>query len=424
MEADTWKTALPLCLIVPLIIYTKYHGILLVVFTIASNVALLKRKSFWLIAVSAITLLLPQIFWQFAHNFPTVEYYFVSRPKGAYKITDTLNFVLGVLVISGPLMGFLTIYAASKQKAVTDFQRALRFNMIGIFCFFLLFTFRGKVEANWIAQCFIPLFILSVPYLEKHATLKKWVYYLSIPSIVLILVARIHLSVGLVEFKGDRTSEYRGWKEHTEKVVAFAAGRPILANTYQHASKLSFYAGQDIASLNVGGRRNQFSIWKWENDLIGKEIVWCGGMPQKNATIVEGPGKGKTYLTVIPNFVPLNQVTMRPESSKLIYSAKEIVEVPVLIEGLVNSDGVLQSNEHTTLRFIIYNADGSAVEYWGKQKTKPLPELWALKKQAIKVKMPDTPGEYRIQFSFQTESMTWWNNMEPIPLTIQSNEKQ
>src|SRR6185312_12781953 len=64
---DNFKWALLLALIVAGLLYSKYHGILLVGFTVLSDLSLLKRKTFWLIAVASVILYVPHILWQMNH---------------------------------------------------------------------------------------------------------------------------------------------------------------------------------------------------------------------------------------------------------------------------------------------------------------------------------------------------------------------
>ena len=62
-----------------LMLYSKYHGILVVGFTVLSNLKLLRSPKFWLSMLLALVLLLPHLAWQYAHHFPTFQYQLEDR---------------------------------------------------------------------------------------------------------------------------------------------------------------------------------------------------------------------------------------------------------------------------------------------------------------------------------------------------------
>jgi hypothetical protein len=47
-----------------------------------------------------------------------------------------------------------------------------------------------------------------------------------------------------------------------------------LANSYQIASKLSFYLDQEVSALNYHSRKNQFDYWGWEEKILSKEVCY------------------------------------------------------------------------------------------------------------------------------------------------------
>ena len=66
---------------IPLLLYSKYHGILVVFFTILAVPQLLKRKNFWLIAGGSLAIFWPHVLWQYQHDFSTLKYHFLERPN-------------------------------------------------------------------------------------------------------------------------------------------------------------------------------------------------------------------------------------------------------------------------------------------------------------------------------------------------------
>src|SRR6201996_372950 len=64
IDEDKWPLALALGVIVACMLYSKYHAVLLIAFTVISNIKLLKRPSFWFIALLAGVLYIPHILLQ------------------------------------------------------------------------------------------------------------------------------------------------------------------------------------------------------------------------------------------------------------------------------------------------------------------------------------------------------------------------
>src|SRR5690606_30457120 len=74
VEADKFKWAFLLALVIAGMLYSKYHGILILFFTIISNFKLLKRPTFWFVVVISIIAFVPHIWWQIQNNYPSFYY--------------------------------------------------------------------------------------------------------------------------------------------------------------------------------------------------------------------------------------------------------------------------------------------------------------------------------------------------------------
>src|SRR5690606_38884044 len=96
-DADGWLVSILLAATTTLLLLSKYHGILLIGFTVLSNPALLKRKTFWLIALLSMNLFIPHIQWQVANDFPSIKYHLYERSAEEYRIEFTLNYLLSAL---------------------------------------------------------------------------------------------------------------------------------------------------------------------------------------------------------------------------------------------------------------------------------------------------------------------------------------
>lgn len=260
-----------------LMLYSKYHGILIIFFTLLSDLSLFKKYQTWLAGLVTLLLFMPHLYWQFTHGLPSVQYHLFERNASEYKISYTMEYLMGQIALTGPLMGWLLLWAALQFKPVSNMERAMKFSLAGIYAFFLIMTFKGRVEANWTLLSFIPLIVLSHQYLNNGGyAQQKWLYK-SVPlTLGLILLVRIYL-LSFVPASGwfHKADEVHGNKTWVSAVEERAAGLPVVfINSYQRASKYWFYAQQPTYSLNGADyRRNNYNFWPVEDSMMGKKVM-------------------------------------------------------------------------------------------------------------------------------------------------------
>lgn len=279
LTVDGWGISLLLAANATLLLLSKYHGILLIGFIILSNPTLLKRKTFWLISLLSVNLFIPHIQWQIAHDMPSIKYHLAERSDGIYHINYTLNYLLSVVLIFGPMIGLvLAWHAIKRQTRIYTFERTLKVVLVGTLSFFLLMTFKGKAEANWVAPALIPAVISGYSACENKAWFSKLTKYSFGLSLFIIFNLRLFL---VYDYLPDRAQfAYIKNKTHNSEswaksLQSKAEERPVVfMNKYQHAALYEFYTGHSAISLNNRiGRKNQYNIWVDEYDLQGKEVM-------------------------------------------------------------------------------------------------------------------------------------------------------
>ena len=176
LKEDNFKNTLLLTLIVSCLVYSKYHGTMILFFTLLSNLSLLKRKSFWLVAIAATIIYLPHLWWLWESQFATFRYHIFERIKEPYRISFTLDFFWNQFLIAGPFISFVTIPAVILVRPINKLERAMKFSVLGIWIFLFLLSFRTHIEANWSASGFIPLLVLSYRFISQRDQWKKWTY--------------------------------------------------------------------------------------------------------------------------------------------------------------------------------------------------------------------------------------------------------
>lgn len=279
-EKNDFISAIALALVIALLLYSKYHGILIIFFTILSRPSILARWKSLLVILLSVGLFMPHVIWQVLHGLPSVNYHLFERLSPPYKFSFTADFVLGQLLIAGPLVGWLIIWAALKNKAANATEKAMYWSLVGTYALFFLSSFRSRTEANWTIPLMAPLVVLSYRYLSQNRDKARWIYRLLPYSIALVLIVRIYMILDIQALKFMPKDEFHQNKEWAAAIKKKANGLPVVfTNSYQRASKYWFYTGDTSFSLNTYRyRRSNYNFWPMEEQLQGRRLMVFGSM--------------------------------------------------------------------------------------------------------------------------------------------------
>lgn len=274
LQKHSLQNAIILGVIMSLMLYSKYHGVLIILFTLLSNLKLLKDGKAYIAVLICSVLFIPHLYWQYLHGFPSVQYHLFERSKSAYKVSFTLEYLGGQILFVGPLMGWLFLWCSFKYKTTDLFQRALKFSACGVYIFFLTATLKGKVEANWTVPAMVPLIILSHQYLAGNITWRRVLNYTVPFTLLLTIFVRILFFTNYNPFKITKLNEFLLDKNWAQKISEKSHGLPVVfINSYQKASKYWFYSGIPAFSLNTPVyRRNNYNFWPVEKLLQGNPV--------------------------------------------------------------------------------------------------------------------------------------------------------
>jgi hypothetical protein len=321
---DSWKWALWLILIITGLLYSKYHCVLLIGFTVLSNFGLLKRKTFWLIVLSSALLYLPHIFWQVQHEFPSIKFHLFEQASERYDFSQTYTYIPGQLLMAGPLIGWFLFYAAFKTRVNDAFIRCLQFNFIGTFIFFFINSYKGEVQPHWTLIAFVPLITLSLIYISQKGKQPKWLYTLAIINISMIMVVRFALISGapFIRQIGQLKSLF-GFQDWSYRIKQYAGNNYVVMNEgFQNPAKYDFYNNtiKGFAYDSKFYRRTQFDLWPLEDSLQHKRVYF---LIKDTLTILNTPADtiktpvGKWYGIWIDDFRSYQQVIMSPPVTEL-----------------------------------------------------------------------------------------------------------
>ena len=320
-----------IALVTALLLYTKYHGVLIILFTLASNFRLLAKWQTWLAGLLALLFYAPHLYWQWQNDWMGVRYQLLENNVNAYKISFTVEYFLGQLLLAGPIIGFLLLPAAFSYSSQNKTEKALKFTMVGIYSFFFIGTFRGPAEVNWPVPALIPLTILSYHYYNLgKARLLKPLYIISGISLVLTLAARIYMMVdiGPDNVLKNRFHAASRWVPELEKK---ARNCPVIfTNSYQYASLFWFYSGKPSHEIQYyTSKRTNFNLWHTDLDLMGKPVFFATrekSSPYKDSVLV-----GKVWLTLWYDslFSPMGKISVHADKDRYIIKKGEALPMSI-----------------------------------------------------------------------------------------------
>ncbi|MDB4064706.1 glycosyltransferase family 39 protein [Flavobacteriaceae bacterium] len=313
--------------------YSKYQGILIVLFIFLSNWKLVKDYKIWLVCLGALVLYIPHIHWQYVNDFPSVRYHLYERASVAtYTFEYTLMHFVNAIAILG--FTFIVMYKAFFKgiKSNDLFHKGLNYIISGFFIFFLVSSFRGHVQAQWIAPIMLPLILITFNYLVENNTQLKLFNYLAIANISIILFVRIMIAnEGIIPVKLD----FHGNKQWTLKVKEFTKGSDkLFINSFQNASIYWFYTKEKTHyQKNYLGRKNQYGFIPNNDVYTSDSIAYITRISKEYSTIkMKSSGKDSIFISFINDYKSFFDIEIDfVNSSNIVFntSTKKLYDVIV-----------------------------------------------------------------------------------------------
>src|SRR5436190_6035928 len=424
LERPSLPYSFLLALVTAGLLYSKYHAVLIIFFVLMSNFKLFARYQTYIVGLVALVFFAPHLWWQYQHDWVSFRYHLFESNVNPYKISYTLNYIVGQILLAGPLAGIILLPAAFLYHAKIVFERSLKFTLIGIYVVFLLSSFRGQVEANWTSPAIVPLIILSHNFLaDKNTRIaiggRKWLLRLLPLTMIFVLCARIIMIVDILPVEEVR-KRYHGWKNWPQMMKEKTNGLPIVfVDSYQRASKYWFYTGQITYSLNYyRERRNNYNFWPIEDSILGKPVyildIYDPDSFRTRVSTTIGTLNYK-YDSAFSSFAKVKfvspQKTIAADKRKFI-EIKVNAELPKLYYNYIITHPFLE----TKIVVGIFNKYG-----WIKDLPVPYSLYEMVQQQrSLHFDMQLPPGKYYLLFSiYHVGTVVATHNSEKIKLIVQ-----
>jgi hypothetical protein len=277
LKEESVKHSLFLGLCIVGLMYSKYHGVLPVFFTLLSNPKLILKRSAWLAVAIGVIGLLPHLYWQYLHDWPTFRYHLSERVASRYRISKTTSYIGGQILVWGPLTTLPVFYHFIKQRSGDVYLRAHAFTFWGVLIFFFFSSFKSAIEPHWTLVAGISFIVLLQSVLGKGSErFKKTFYFLALTNIVLACIVRVLLMVpgSPVSKVGNLKPIFFG-KSWTDAVYMQANGSPVLfVDSYADPALYQYYHPDVITSgYNTNNyRKTHYNISDDEQKMNGKNV--------------------------------------------------------------------------------------------------------------------------------------------------------
>lgn len=408
---------------VALLLYSKYHAVLIVFFVLLANFKLFTKYQTYLAGIIALALFVPHLWWQYQHDWVSFRYHLFESNVNAYKPTYTIEYILGQLLLPGPIAGFILLPAAflykpTKTSPAYQLERALKFTLVGIYLFFLLSSFRGKVEGNWTSPVLVPLIVLAHQFLKEKIKWQRILYKLLPITLVLVLFARIIMIADILPVKQVR-DRYHSWAAWPAIMKEKTKGLPIVfSNSYQRASKYWFYSGQVAFSQNwYRERRNNYNFWPIEDSMLGKPVYFMD-----KHVVSRFPDSLKTPIGWVgyvydSSFASFSKVQFKTNGKIVVKEGEPIVmkcqvEMPALYEKFI----LTHSSLSDTILIGAFNKNG-----WVKdiETNLSVNKIASQKEFELTILPGLEKGKYFLRFSIRSGWFNPTHNSDKINLEVE-----
>jgi hypothetical protein len=338
LNADTFLNAMILGVVAALLLYSKYHGILVIGFTVLSNPRLVLKKTFYLVFAVAIALYLPHINWQIQHDYPTIRFQFLERAN-AFNVQHVFSYLGEQAAVTGPviLLLFSILYKPENQ-----FQKSLKYNVAGVFLFFLFSSFKDMVNVHWTAVAWPAMLCLAYLYITQLKTYTKPIYGLLIVNLLAVIILRINFVFNLFPISNFND---KNPKEMAAVLKKESNGYPLVfGDAYNEPAYYTFYSHDESFAVNdIWYKKTQYNyLPQLEEKFQGKTVSYVsGGIINKTSREVAIPHGKKYYVTTVPNFSSFGNVKI-----KVLYAtefkASERAIIQLALDSTLNSLDVMK----------------------------------------------------------------------------------
>lgn len=302
-ENVTLPNAILMGVAVALLGYSKYHGALVVLLVLLSDLKFFRRWQLYAAGFTALLLFLPHLWWQYSHDWVSFGYHLSGRNAWTYKYNYTLEYLALLLCIFNPL--WLYHYwrgIADSRRNGLPLRNAFLWIAAGFTLFFLLSTVRGPVQPQWVLPVVLPLTAM----LFYAARQSRYVRTAAIAIAVLFVAVRVVAVANPTGIKGELWQQ----EEIYGQIAEEAGDRPVVfMQNYTAPAKYSYYTGKTAyCTPYFFTRHSQWQYDTLDRTFRGREVIVGNLNNNTQANSIELVNGKTFYYSVIADYTPLREL--------------------------------------------------------------------------------------------------------------------
>lgn len=267
-ERDSWLNAALMGASMALLMYSKYHGLLVIVFVLCSRWRNFRSPRLYAAVLMGVLLYLPHLWWQYSHDFPSVRYHLSGRVTSGLTLKYLGPTILNLLVVFNPL--FLFHYGRGLASQIRERRNvAYSWLLLGFVVFFTLSAFRYATQPQWMLPAVFAFIVLLMAESRRSERSYRYIRTVAIVTGALFLLARLAMLV--LPLPGQLWNN----KSSNEEIARLADGRPVVfMNNYTASAKYTFYTGQPAYTLPIYFmRQSQWQYSDLDDSFAGQEVL-------------------------------------------------------------------------------------------------------------------------------------------------------
>src|SRR5690606_34568761 len=264
------------------LVYSKYHGILVILFTLIPLLnQFYQNKKLYLAISFGVILYLPHIVWLFENNFIPLRYHFLERSSDEhFEFRKLSNYLLIYFLGAAPILSYFIFNSILKFKSKNLFKKSIWWLAVLPGVFFFFSVFKDNVQPQWLLISFLAMALVTYWHYAGEVSDSKFkvsgfgktqnskpetrnsklttqniFFALGLIGIVLILILRILIAV-------PSLSPFTKNQVFAENAGKFKPENPVFEK-YQEASVYNFFHPTEKARVHrtLGNRKSQFDLW-------------------------------------------------------------------------------------------------------------------------------------------------------------------
>lgn len=412
LEENSYLSSFLLAISFAGLVYSKYHGILVILFTLAPILhAYWKNPKFYLAVFLSLTLYSPHIIWLFEHDFIPLTYHFSERSADAQFEFSKIFIYLGTYFLgAAPFLSYFIFKSISKFQFKNEsvFNKSVWSLAVLPGIFFFLSLFKDNVQPQWLLISFVAMTVLVYNHYSKKTDLKSF-FSLGLAGVILVLIFRILITI-------PQISPLYKYKQFARSIHDFDVNNAIFEK-YQEASIYKFYSPDKKVTVHrtIGNRKSQFSLWESEKEFNSKEVNYISPWTNSERIFVGGIKNYEYKIKNIPNYISYEFIEIQTVR-ELEVKSNSIIELEIQIKNPYPRRIEIGGNSPLKLDVTYYQEKQYEILYSAVIEESFTLEPNEIISKRIKFKNIDKTGEFKVCLGIRYSEIGTTYLSKPIEL--------